>query len=292
MKDTSLFLSMLLIFSGICESKAIKPATTQDFVVGNLRVGQLGNQCFIIAAAVSLALDHNATALFPDLREMSNFDLPINYEKIFFRLNTASVASHLIKSHYQEPSYTYQAIPFVRNMEISGHFQSENHFRHHKEEIINLFSPSREIVDYLHDKYDYVFAHPVTVAVHVRSYNHEDPLNNYYTCTRDYYEKAMQYFPEDALFVVFSNKMEWCKEMLRGIPRQMVFIEGEAHYHDFYFMSLCTHNIICNSTFSWWSAYLNRNWNKIVVCPHTWFNPWALLNTKDLIPEEWYIIEY
>jgi hypothetical protein len=286
-----LLFCILLITSVLCEAKAYKPANSQDFVVGQLQ-GQLGNQCFIIAAALSLALDHNATAVFPDLRSRQDENIPANAAKIFFRLNSSPVAQHLIKFHYAEPVFTYRPIPYQQNMVISGYFQSEKYFRHHKQEIINLFAPPDDIIHYLHDNYGHILSHPITVAVHIRSYVDEVPYPLFFNCDRRYYEHAMGYFPQDALFVVFSNNMTLCKKMLKDISRNMVFIEGEPHYHDFYLMSMCKHNIICNSSFSWWAAYLNSNLNKIVVCPPLWFNPGYGLNGKDVIPEEWYIAEY
>ncbi|MBA2728193.1 MAG: alpha-1,2-fucosyltransferase [Parachlamydiaceae bacterium] len=55
-------------------------------------------------------------------------------------------------------------------------------------------------------------------------------------------------------------------------------------------MSLCKHNIICNSTFSWWAAYLNTNPNKIVTVPAEWFTAKYNHNSQDLIPDEWVIV--
>jgi hypothetical protein len=171
---------------------------------------------------------------------------------------------------------------------ISGYFQSYKYFDHHRAEILELFAPSQEITSYLEAKYPDILSHPNTVAVHTRNYYEEDPHETcHYTYERDYFEKAMMLFPEDALFVIFSNKMQWCQTMLAGIPRTMIFIDGNQHYHDFYLMSRCKHNIICNSSFSWWAAYLNSNPDKQVITPPAWFNPNYGLNTSDLIPQEW-----
>lgn len=56
---------------------------------------------------------------------------------------------------------------------------------------------------------------------------------------------------------------------------------------DMYIMSMCKHNIIANSTFSWWGAWLNNNENKIVIAPSIWFGVAKQLNTKDIIPNGW-----
>ena len=101
----------------------------------------------------------------------------------------------------------------------------------------------------------------------------------------------MQNFSKDAMFLVFSDNMDWTKKELEGLAKNMFFVEGEKYYHDFFLMSLCDHNIISNSTFSWWAAYLNKNPNKIVTAPKKWFNEQLGKNTKDLIPPEWIIID-
>ena len=97
----------------------------------------------------------------------------------------------------------------------------------------------------------------------------------------------MALFPEDALFVIFSNDMEGCKKELASIPRPMIFIEGEPHYHDLYLMSFCKHTIICNSSFSWWAAYLNPNPRKKIVAPPRWYTSGCGLDDKDVVPPEW-----
>lgn len=252
-------------------------------------MGQLGNQLFIIAAAYSLALDHDAAAIFPDLERSQEFNIPLNREKLFPHINANY--SRRINFIYSEPCFEYVPIPFHPNMRIKGYFQSEKYFFHHKCEIVKLFAPSLEIQEYLSTKYDWIINHPNAISVHLRSYYREDPTGHIHpTYTRQYFEKAMGLFPEDALFVVFSNDMPWCKEQLHGISRAMTFIEGEAHFHDFYLMSMCKNNIICNSSFSWWAAYLNQNSDKKIIAPSVWFNPKSMLNTKDLIPNEWIVI--
>lgn len=254
------------------------------FVTADL-MGQLGNQLFIIAATVSVALDHDAIPIFPDLIENKNYNIPLNYERLFH-----SLPVHLPgKAHflYKEPHFSYGEIPYRPNMKLSGYFQSEKYFAHHKDEILELFTPPCTVRNHLYLHYSDILSHPLTVSVHVRFY-HEDPTGKAHpTCGREYFEKAMQYFPDEALFVVFSNQMEKCKSLLSGISKNIRFIEGEDLFSDLYLMSFCKHNIIANSTFSWWGAYLNRNPDKRVIAPKPWFNPAYISETPDLLPKEW-----
>lgn len=263
----------------------------QEYVVGSLQ-GQLGNQLFIIAATVNLALDHNAIPVFPELLYKTENAMPLNFQKIFPTINTQLPSQISITTKYEDHKSGYTPIPYSPNMEIFGYFQSEKYFANHKAEIINLFAPSKEIIDYLAHHYRHIIEHPNSVAIHTRSYFREDPKEVIHlTYGRDYVLKAMNLFPNDSLFVIFSNDMAWCKSILANIPKNMIFIEGEPHYHDFYLMSMCKHNIICNSSFSWWAAYLNQNPGKSVITPKNWFNTDYISNTNDLRPTNWIEIE-
>lgn len=289
--DAMLVIRIALLLC-LCASTALegagrKPEPQQPFVTASLK-GQLGNQCFIIAAAVSLALDHRALPVFPDLAAKNDFGIPTNYEKIFFRLSSYELVDRMVSVNYQEPHFTYDPIPYRPNMKIHGYFQSENYFIDHKEAILKLFAPSEQIKHYLHTAYKEILAESCSVALHVRSYLKEDPSQSIYpTYGRAYYEQAIAQFPEEALFVVFSNEMPRAKTLLKGLAKRMVFIEGEPYYHDFYLMSLCQHQIIANSTFSWWAAYLNPNPYKLVVAPLLWGYKF---DSRDLLPAEWMVV--
>jgi hypothetical protein len=266
------------------------PHTHPPFVVGRLS-GQLGNQFFMVAATVSLSLKNNAVPLFPDfsMQKDQSTNLKENYEKVFSRLD-ASPPSEEVEYYYREPEFPFHPITYHDNMEMRGWFQSEEYFREHKKEILDLFSPSEEIVNYLRSKYADIIDHPFAVAVHVRSYLMEDPDQKVYVnLGMDYYKAAMVLFPEEALFVVFSPQMKWCKENFSSLGKNVRFVEGEKHYHDLYLMSMCKHNIICNSTFSWWGAYLNQNPDKKVIAPSKWFCPSYNHDTRDLLPKEWIV---
>lgn len=264
-------------------------ATPKPFVIGHL-MGQFGNQMFQIGTAMSLALDHGAVACFPDLVTERDFNIPLNYQKVFYNVNV-EMPSEDVDFNYLEKQYTYSPIPYRPNMSIRGWFQSEKYFRHHRQEIMELFAPPPEIKEYLYEKYASVILNPRTVSIHFRSYDIEDPEQKVYLkCDKDYYLHAIESFPEDSLFVVFSNDMNWCKVNFADLDRDFIFIEDEAYYYDLYLMSMCKDNIIANSSFSWWGAYLNTNPSKRVIAPAKWFNPAYGADTRDLIPEEWILL--
>jgi 5'(3')-deoxyribonucleotidase len=97
----------------------------------------------------------------------------------------------------------------------------------------------------------------------------------------------MKEMPKNSIFLIFSDDIEWCKENFPNISDKFIFIEGNKDYEDLYIMSKCKNNIISNSTFSWWGAWLNQNENKKVVAPLKWFGSSINHNTKDLYCDGW-----
>lgn len=250
---------------------------------------------FQIAATVSLALDNQAVAIFPDLVELDEWKVKENYQHVFWRLNPAKPSIHS-QFFYSRQGFPFRPIPYQPNMTLNGLHHSEKYFAGHKKEIMDLFAPHSSYVRYLYKKYP-LLKNDNTVAVHVRAYwpffpgGFEDGKGVLPFLGLDYFKRAIYQFPADSLFVVFSNNMNWCKKQFKKIHRKFIFIEGEPHYLDLFMMSLCKHNIISNSSFSWWGAYLNKNPNKIVIAPKNWFESTCRLDTKDICPEGWVVIE-
>lgn len=98
------------------------------------------------------------------------------------------------------------------------------------------------------------------------------------TCPIEYYEKAIDIIKQkvkNPKFYVFTDNHQWVKDNIHGIDYILVDnpVEGWGNHFDMQLMSCCKHNIIANSTYSWWGAYLNKNPEKTVIMPEQWFNP-------------------
>jgi hypothetical protein len=155
------------------------------------------------------------------------------------------------------------------NTNLLGYFQSEKYFSHIGREIVEDFTFKSEHVgkaeEFLHGN------GKGTVSLHVRRTDYLQSLRFYTNIFEaGYYQKAMSMF-HGLKFLVFSDDIEWCKN--QDIFASARFSEGNSGFTDLCLMSMCEHNIIANSSFSWWGAYLNRNPSKRVVAPEKWVGP-------------------
>ena len=121
--------------------------------------------------------------------------------------------------------------------------------------------------------------------MHVRRGDYLKFKDTHPPCSVEYYNQAISSFSESSIFLVISDDIEWCKENFLG--DKFYFVEGNEDYIDLYLMSLCKNNIIANSSFSWWAAWLNRNKEKIVIAPEKWFGNEVQYNTDNLLPSSW-----
>lgn len=120
------------------------------------------------------------------------------------------------------------------------------------------------------------------ISIHVRRGDYLLPQHHHFCrLENDYYGQAIEPYLDNIEkyhFVIFSNDIEWCKENL--IEGEMVtFVEQGVDCVDLILMSLCDHNIIANSSYSWWAAFKNRNANKRVTCPTNYLKSYSPLST-------------
>ncbi len=174
---------------------------------------------------------------------------------------------------------------------LDGYWQNENYFVHHRTEILRDFELkvpiSEKAAEY---KRMIVQTAPASVSLHIRrgDYVQSREARKLYDgiCDLDYYDRALQMLnsavPEPSIFV-FSDDLAWARAHLRF--ERMIFVEGCLDYEEMFLMSCCQHNIIANSSFSWWGAWLNANKEKIVIGPRRWHKSGSNLFTP--LPENW-----
>ena len=178
------------------------------------------------------------------------------------------------------------------NFYLDGYWQSEKYFQN----IENMIRKEITLKKSLSSKYTELIdkiKNSDSVSVHIRRGDYlSDKISKIYAmCPIEYYYKAIEkitgHYPNPHFFI-FSDDINWVKQNL-NIPYPKIFVSGEneiKNYEELILMSLCKHNIIANSSFSWWGAWLNKNTDKIVISPDKWFND-KIGNAKDLIPKNW-----
>lgn len=143
-----------------------------------------------------------------------------------------------------------------------------------------------------------------SVAVHVRRGDYLG-LNHFFNVLdMSYYQKAFKITKEkikNPRFFIFSNDLEWIKKELMSDDLDKVFVDlnfdgdynGQSDIEEFFLMKFCKHNIIANSSFSWWAAYLNEKPNKFVISPKIWYNndrAQILFSESPLVEKSWFQI--
>ncbi len=177
---------------------------------------------------------------------------------------------------------------------LFGYFQGERYFTDSIEDIRSVFDFKNKM-----EGEAAVFAKEIqesdAVSLHVRRGDYVNFKNNeklFGKTNTLYYEEAVDYITErvkNPIFFVFSNDIEWCRQNIK-LKFPVTYITpssaGPKDLFHMQLMSLCKHNIITNSTFSWWGAWLNKNKGKIVIAPKQWFQN-SPKDFKDPVPSLW-----
>lgn len=168
------------------------------------------------------------------------------------------------------------------NIFLEGYFQKYSYLEGYEDEIIKEFTFKSYILD---KSQQIINKYPNPVSIHIRRGDYV-AHPGFWNITPEYIQSALNYFEdEEYTFLVFSDDIKWCKQVF---PEGVIFMEGNNQFEDLCMMSLCYHNVIANSTFSWWGAFLNKNKNKKIIAPKNWFTDYKPLD--DLYPDNWTII--
>jgi hypothetical protein len=162
------------------------------------------------------------------------------------------------------------------NLYLNGYFQSDIYFKDCDEHIRKDFKIPTNISDILRK-----ITGENSISMHIRRTDYLTSNGFHPVQNIKYYEDALSLLGDYEKILVFSDDIQWCRENLKF--ERIEFIEGNEDVVDIWLMSLCRDNIIANSSFSWWGAWLNNNPNKKVIAPSNWF---ASQQTY-IIPNNW-----
>lgn len=183
-------------------------------------------------------------------------------------------------------------ISLKKDVYFFGYWQSEKYFKKYRSEVLNDFQiiePQSEINKVWNKK----ISECNSVSLHIRR---TDYIKIGWWLGLDYYQKAIDYISrnvENPVFFIFSDDIEWVKENLK-IPFEVHYMDHNSPaeaYEDLRLMSQCKYNIIANSSFSWWGAWLNNNKNKIVLAPKIWIPCLPLDEQPEIQADGWILIE-
>lgn len=253
----------------------------------------LGNMMFKVAAAYSYCLRHDFEfKIYTSHCHDCNHSKFEPYKKtIFSKINfTNNTAPKL--PVFKEPTMLYSEIPLInQSFLIMGDFQSNNYFKDFNKEVVDLLLPDQHQFD--GENY---------CSIHVRRGDFIDKSSDYINLNLDYYREACKLLPNRTKFIVISNDQDWCMSNFtkeNGFNNIEFTNPKNPDYLDFEIMSKCESNIIANSTFSWWPAYLNKNNEKRVIAPKKWITDsfarivcqgQSTQYMKELIPSTWTLL--
>ena len=266
-------------------------------------MGGLGNQLFQIFNCIAYAIRHQEPFKLPiikqDLKSAEGHDRPTYWNTFLKRLRPFLIDNIDKKlPTYQEPTFHYTEIPEIKNQTFlfSGYYTSYKYFEDNFATIKKMIG-----IEGLKNNLREKFGFNDCISMHFRHGDYKNIQDSHPIASNQYYIDAIEHI------ISKTNKDNWrilyfCEEqdnaainikikILKRRFKNLKFIKGDdklADWQQMLSMSCCEHNIIANSTFSWWGAYFNDNKGKTVCYPSQWFGPkLADKNTKDICPEEW-----
>lgn len=187
----------------------------------------------------------------------------------------------------QKDAFMPTHISINRNCYIKGWFQNEKYFKKYRDILLKEFSLRNEVS--LPGELRRILNNEETVSIHIRRGDYKKigcslPLR-YYECA---IEKIKEYC-QKPYFIVFSDEIEWVMKHMQ-FGENVYYVNKDGNFKDYeelLLMSYCRNNIIANSTFSWWGAWLNQNSKKTVIAPKRWFLNRAVRDDECIVPKDW-----
>jgi hypothetical protein len=274
--------------------------------------GGLGNQLFQIFTTISYSITNKIPFYFPNKKELTNgsilrytyWDTFLNALKPFLKINYDKL--EIIR----EQQFSYNELPSSNpsdSVMLVGYFQSYKYFEMYKSTIYNLLkieNKKKELKNKLYNLYNNNNINNIdfdnTISMHFRLGDYKKYPSIYRILDENYYMRALQIIQSTSnnltskvIYFCEDESLTEVEEMISKIKDKFELVQFERapsgldDWEELLYISICKYNIIANSTFSWWGAYLNTNEEKIVCCPKEWFMPQTNNNIKDLFLDDW-----
>jgi len=269
--------------------------------------GGLGNQLFQIFTAISYAIENSKPFFFLNNYQLGNGSNGSTIRYTYWNTFLSALYPFLRNineipqfTYITENDFKYQVLTINSTSTCTllvGYFQSPKYFNNYKDTIYKLLKIDlkKSIVK---NKTSIDFNQTTYISAHFRFGDYKNYPNIYTLLTATYYKNALNNIKDGlkeykVLYFCENDSVNEVNEIIDSLKPyfpQINFIRADPQLEDWeqmLLMSLCKHNIIANSTFSWWGAYLNTNPEKIVCYPDQWFSPEAKKDTSDLFLDDW-----
>jgi len=273
-------------------------------------MGGLGNQLFQIFTTIAYGIQTKRKIIFPYSETLNvGIERPTYWHSFLYSLrmmttfNPSHGVTNLLFCRYSfisENGFSYEAIPEYpfREIVLNGYFQSYKYFEPYKDSVFALIRLEQQ-KDTIRKEFPFI-NQSNTISMHFRLGDYVNIQDCHPLMPYEYYKNALQYIidhQKDQSFTVLYFCQEQDNDTVLNMIRQLrelypsiEFTKVDDTVQDWkqmLLMSCCRHNIIANSTFSWWGGYFNQNSDKMVCYPDKWFGPKINHDTRDLFPGDW-----
>ena len=255
--------------------------------------GRLGNQMFQYASLRGIAANRGYGFCIPPVEVFGSNDLNVKQSGIHIHntFDLSHVQTSISSYNIIEESHChFDEVLFHEcedNVDLLGYFQTEKYFQHIENDIRKDFSFSNQLLTVCSDFIDEIDSTHQIISLHIRRGDYLN-LNSFHPIpSLSYYEEALDQFPNLPV-LIFSDDSNWCMEQ-ELFDGDKFLVSTNTSDFDMCLMSMCTHHIIANSSFSWWGAWLSGSKN--VIAPEVWFgSSLSDKNTSDLYCKGWKLL--
>lgn len=266
----------------------IRHRLKSDFITCNL-IGRLGNIMFQVAHAYAKSIEYNRQFF---ISRHNNSIINHFEESLFKKINFLDIDLNNLNYETIQGDFEYHHhVPnTITGTMYDGFYQSEKFFNNYSNVIRNLFSIPDLFYDEVVKNYEFL-NNEVVACINVRrGRDYLDQPTRHPVVSSSYIYAAYEELPPHDKIVVLSDDPHWCKENIK-LPN-LIHVTEYTYDKALWFLSLCDHFIISNSSFSWWGSWLSLNPDKKIIAPSVWFGPELLkeANPKDIYCHNWDIV--
>jgi hypothetical protein len=252
-------------------------------------MGGLGNQMFQISHALCQSWKYGVESSFRPISFIpSEGSQPIKYlDNIFRKIKFENTYQKFYRIY--EGSWNHSEInpTFDKSIEFYGYFQSSKNFLGYDNEVRNLFKPTESFIEKILKNYPSLQDEQST-SIHIRRGDYLNSPNVHPTIDVSYINHCLSLIDKTKKIFIFSNDKDWVNQNLN--IQSATLVDGLDDYEELWMMSLCKNMILSNSSFSWWSAFLNQNFDCKIFAPSLWFGPQGPNPHNNIYEKNWNII--